>query len=438
MAAAHPGGTGLPRSEQPPGGRRTAMLTAALVLALAISVALAAAATAKPIYGIVPQDGALPTTNDLDLMSSAGITGLRTMLSWEQVERDKGKYDWSQADAIIRETTNRGIQPLLFLYGTPDWAANEDGRGCGTGECSAFPPRTKPTRQAFGDFAAAAAARYGPGGDFWKAPLTAPSQRFVSPPPAGDALDAPTLSVACLPSLCIPEPPPTPPPPTPTPAPLPTDPPCGCTVAHPISTWQVWNEQNSPKYFAPKVDVARYAAILHTAAAGVHSVDPQAEIVLGGMWGPQSASKVVTPTKAYLERLYALGAADDFDSIAIHPYAANAKASLAQLELARRVVSREGDSGAGTWITEVGWAGRGPSENPYVKGLAGQARVLTRALTAFKRKRASFNLRGVFWYSWRDKKGGDLICEWCGHAGLRSKSGAAKPAWTAFVRVAGS
>ena len=32
------------------------------------------------------------------------------------------------------------------------------------------------------------------------------------------------------------------------------------------------------------------------------------------------------------------------------------------------------------WVTEVGWAARGPRDNPYVKGLNGQARVLTRAL----------------------------------------------------------
>ena len=46
--------------------------------------------------------------------------------------------------------------------------------------------------------------------------------------------------------------------------------------------------------------------------------------MLGGMWGPNSAREVVMPTKAYLEKLYKLGADDDFDSIAIHPYANNA------------------------------------------------------------------------------------------------------------------
>ena len=94
------------------------------------------------------------------------------------------------------------------------------------------------------------------------------------------------------------------------------------------------------------------------------------------MWGPNSAREVVTTTKDYLTKLYALGAAEDFDSIAIHPYANNAELSVAQLESARRLMNKHGDREAGMWVTEIGWAARGPCDNPYVKGLNGQARVL--------------------------------------------------------------
>jgi hypothetical protein len=51
-------------------------------------------------------------------------------------------------------------------------------------------------------------------------------------------------------------------------------------------------------------------------------------------------------------------------------------------------------------------------------------------------KRRAYRLRGVFWYSWRDKLGGESICDWCGHPGLRHSDGSPKPAWDAFVRVA--
>ena len=251
-------------------------------------------------------------------MPPAGITGMRVMLPWGAVEQTQGAYDWTGTDEVIRQTTSRGIQPFFFLYGTPTWAARKDGRDCPDAECAVYPPKTKATRAAFGKFAAAAAARYGPGGDFWEAPVSAP----VEP------LDGPG-EVCPIPTVCPPPPPP-PPPPVPDP-PLPTEPPCECTTASPITVWQIWNEQNSPKYFAPEVDVRSYARLLKSAADGIRSVDSNAEIMLGGMWGPHSAREVVMPANDYLNKLYDLGAADDFDSIAIHPYANNANGSVAQL-----------------------------------------------------------------------------------------------------------
>lgn len=99
-----------------------------------------------------------------------------------------------------------------------------------------------------------------------------------------------------------------------------------------------------------------------------------------------------------------------------------------------------GDRRVGLWITEIGWASGGPRQEPYVNGDAGQARLLEKAYDDLLRKRRAFRLRGVFWYSWRDKDGGDhggdRICAWCGHAGLRNADGSAKPAWDAFVKVA--
>ena len=411
------------------------MALGALALTVVAMLALTARAdAAKPVFGIVPQDGALPDASDLNMMPAGGIGGMRTMLPWGSVEQSPGEYDWGGTDAIIHETTSRGIAPLVFIYGTPEWAAKMDGRNCDGGACSVYPPRTPATRAAFRAFAAAAAKRYGPGGDFWSVPVnTLPTTPGTTDEPASTNPEDTGNGLCDLLPVCPPTPPPPPPPIDP---PLPGQPPCGCTKPSPITVWQIWNEQNSPKYFAPKVDVRGYAAMLKSAAAGIRSVDPKAEIMLGGMWGPNSAREVVMPTKAYLEKLYKLGADDDFDSIAIHPYANNATASVAQLETARKVAVAAGDREAGMWVTEIGWAGRGPRENPYVKGLVGQARVLTRALSAYKRKARSFHLRGVFWYSWRDKKGGDAICDWCGHAGLRAKNGDAKPAWRAFVRVA--
>jgi hypothetical protein len=391
----------------------------------AVFAALAPAGhAAKLEYGIVPQDGALPGTGDLDMMPGAGITGMRIMIPWGVVEPDQGTYDWSQIDPVIRELIGRGIKPFPFLYGSPEWATEKDGWDCSGAACAVYPPRSDETKNAFAAFAAAAAARYGPGGDFWRAPESRQTTGEEDPGTTG----------CPVPILCPPPPPPPPPPLPPVP---PDEPPCGCTVARPITTWQIWNEQNSFKYFAPKPKIRLYADILRRAGNAIHGVDPAADVVVGGMWGPGSARKVVTPVKVYLKGLYRVrGIKRSFDSIAIHPYADGAVDSIRQLESARRAVKRARDPGAGLWVSEIGWAAGGPRKNPYVKGRKGQARVLTRALSGYAEQRRSLKLRGVFWYSWRDLKGGEEICDWCGNAGLRAKSGREKPAWRAFVRLA--
>lgn len=351
---------------------------------------MAGVAAAKPIYGVVPQDGALPSRGDLDRMPRAGIDSVRLMASWAAAEPSPGTYEWGALDAMVRETTNRGLSPYLFLYGTPQWAARDDGHGCTGGGCAVFAPSSPATRAAFAAFAGAAAERYGPGGDFW-----APSEYGQTP--------------------------------------------CHCSRPRPVRVWQVWNEQNSPKYFAPRADVGGYASLLEESAEAIKRADPGAEIVLGGMWGPRNAGAAVTTVRRYLTELYRVpGIEESFDAVAVHPYARTSGRSLDQVEATRRVIRRAGDPGAGLWVTELGWAAKGPKSNPYVKGLRGQARLLARTLGKLDRRARSFRLRGVFWYSWRDKAKGDSICDWCAHAGLRARDGSAKPAWRAFARVARS
>ena len=53
----------------------------------------------------------------------------------------------------------------------------------------------------------------------------------------------------------------------------------------PIRAWQIWNEQNSPAQYLPKPDVASYERLLSVAYEKIHSIDPDAEVVLGGMFG---------------------------------------------------------------------------------------------------------------------------------------------------------
>jgi hypothetical protein len=422
--------------------------------AVAILLALAGPVSAKTVFGVVPQDGGLPSGDDLKVMSHGGVRSIRLMAHWPTAQPTKKKnYDWGTLDGLVREATRHDVKPFFMFYGTPDWAVAKDGRhNCDPGACVVYPPSSHATRKAFAAFVGAAVKRYGPGGTFWRKPksggrggltgvLGPVDPCAIDPTLPGCAPPPPTVCDLnpSLPGCAPPDGPGTtpPPPPPPTTPPGPNEPPCGCSKAHPIRVWQIWNEQNSSKYFAPKVDVNKYAKLLKAASNAIKKADPKADVVLGGMWGPDSAKKVVMPIDEYLKKLYGVhGARQSFDSIALHPYSANVSGSLAQLDTARRVADNAGDRGAGLWVTEIGWASGGPNDEPYVKGNTGQAKMLKQVLGKMKSRRERYNLRGVFWYSWRDKEGGEKICDWCGYAGLRELDGSAKPSWKAFSKLA--
>jgi hypothetical protein len=427
-------------------------LCAAIAATAATTLIAPGVASADPVYGVIPQSGGLPPRSELHMMRDGGVDSIRLMAHWGTVEPVPGARNWGTLDALVRETTERGLQPLPFLYGPPEWVLEKDGRNCGKTACAAIAPSSKASRRAYARFAKAAVQRYGPGGDFWKPP-DVPLARADEPADATTSQEG-GIEIPCVDPLvpCPDEPgtgppPPTPPPPPPPgdpsdPDPGPTDPPCGCTVAQPIRVWQVWNEQNSPKYYAPKVRVDGYARLVKATSKAIKSVDPKAEVMLGGMWGPESLKRSekkppVTTYIDYMKRLYRVpGIKKRFDSLAIHPYSSNVSGMLAQIREARRVARAFGDRKVGLWITEIGWASGGPGDEPYVKGDSGQAKLLAKAYRELDQRRRAFRLRGVFWYSWRDLPEGDLICAWCGHSGLLNLDGSPKPAWDAFTRMA--
>ena len=281
-----------------------------------------------------------------------------------------------------------------------------DGRACGGDACSVYPPRLdrdqgrvrrlrrrrgralRPRRRLLGG-----AGRPGP-----VAPVDAEAR---DPTTTGILPDLP-------PTLC-PPPPPAAAPPAPDPPPRPSRP-AAAPSRSPITVWQIWNEQNSPKYFAP--EGRRRAATRRCSKRGRRrsarsTRAPRSSSAACG--GRQSAKKVVVPTKPYLEKLYALAGRGQLRLDRDPPLRQQrARPRSRSSRRARESPKRPATASAGIWVTEIGWAAGGPTDNPYVKGLKGQARAARRALTAFKRKQRSFKLRGVFWYSWRDKKGGDV------------------------------
>src|SRR4051794_5636612 len=57
-------------------------------------------------------------------MARGGVRSVRFGLEWYAVEHDRGRYDWSSADATIGNLASRGIDPIPVLFGTPHWASD--------------------------------------------------------------------------------------------------------------------------------------------------------------------------------------------------------------------------------------------------------------------------------------------------------------------------
>jgi len=93
---------------------------------------------------------------ELDLLANGGFRVVRMDLFWHQIERQKGVYDFSEYDILVREMTARGIRILFILdYGNDLY---DDG----------LAPHTDEGRAAFARYVEAAVRRYAGKGILWE------------------------------------------------------------------------------------------------------------------------------------------------------------------------------------------------------------------------------------------------------------------------------
>jgi hypothetical protein len=354
---------------------RTGGALGALLVLLAF---FAGSAEAQPrgFFGIVPQTVVTPA--DAQYMSVGGIESIRVPVPWPAVQpTSTAPYQWSFLDETVAVADRAGLQVLPFLAGTPSWLEARN---------TTLPVGDPVERGAWTAFVEAAVRRYGPNGAFWQ------EHGATSPEP-------------------LPE--------------------------RPIRLWQIWNEANF-HYFAFPVSPSRYGMLVRLTAPAIRSVDPGARILLSGLFGnPEQTGRNGIPAAQFLARLYQVrGIRQDFDAVALHPYAPGLGALRKMVEGIHLVLRRNHDS-VPLYITEMGWGSQNdPRKDAFEQGAAGQARELTRAYRYLLANRGRLNLRGVYWFSWKDASG---ACDFCDSVGLfRAGSGFdAKPAWNALVRITG-
>ncbi len=368
------------RSWAPSRALRVTVLTA-LSLGLLAGGAEAKKAP-RDFFGVMPQT--VLTDEDYTRMGQAKVGTLRFEISWYGTDPTaaEGDYNFAATDATMTRLAQEGIEPLPFVFGTPAWAAELDGHKCSDAGCIIYAPRRSGGLKAFQGFMTDLVERYGRGGTFWAE------------------------------NPALPE--------------------------NPIERWQIWNEQNSPTFYAPKPKPKAFAKLVKVAHKGVKAADRSAEVILGGMFvSPRQGKKPAMFSFDFLDQLYRVkGVKRTFDGVAAHPYAAQMGKVKKQVELLRDSMVDAGDRKADLWITEVGWASSGP-KNPLVRGERGQAQRLKQAFKYFVKKRKSYRIPALIWYAWRDNPAAEVLCVWCPGAGLVTEDLTPKPSLAAYAKFTG-
>lgn len=129
----------------------------------------------------------------------------------------------------------------------------------------------------------------------------------------------------------------------------------------------IWNEPNLAQEWGQRPpDPEAYAALLRAVYPRAHAAAPDAVVIAGALSpGPDlGGGDVRLDDLAYMERVYAAGAAPSFDMWAVHSYGstsppeaapADGQVNFRRTELARAIMVAHGDAAKQAIITEGGW-----------------------------------------------------------------------------------
>jgi hypothetical protein len=197
-----------------------------------------------------------------------------------------------------------------------------------------------------------------------------------------------------------------------------------------VSAWEVWNEENTQRFWSTGPNAAQYTQLLKAAYPAVKAADPNALVVFGG---------VSQNDYSFIEGAYAAGAKGSFDVMAAHPYPGPnppeavwyAGGRIAQnafsgfREVRGSMLARGDDKPI--WLTEFGWSTT--TTESWGVTQAQQADYLTRAYRLLESypyvtQAYWYNLRNNFWDSDADT--------WETQLGLMRTDFTHKPSYDAF------
>jgi polysaccharide biosynthesis protein PslG len=91
------------------------------------------------------------TDRDLKRITDAGFGWQKTLFQWRFIEPERGKFDWSEADRVVKASSATGVKIIARLDFQPKWARSDN----------AYPVSGPPDNyQDFGNFVSAFVKRY--------------------------------------------------------------------------------------------------------------------------------------------------------------------------------------------------------------------------------------------------------------------------------------
>lgn len=204
-----------------------------------------------------------------------------------------------------------------------------------------------------------------------------------------------------------------------------------------VLAWELWNEPNIPAFWKPAPDVEAYAKLLRTSAAALKQVRPDAMVLSAGLSPAFSDGTSVAPVE-FVERLYALGALEQVDAVAVHPYSATSLPltqgterwnTFLQMEQVHDVMTEHGDGDKPVWGTEFGVA---TGNDPRATSERQQAAIVAQGLERLRDRTWPW-FEVLLAYSLRDTA--DDPDDWQSGFGLLRHDGSRKPAFDTFARA---
>jgi len=179
------------------------------------------------------------------------------------------------------------------------------------------------------------------------------------------------------------------------------------TMKDRVHSWEIWNEQNLHVFWTPAPNPYKFGTFLKIAAEEIRALDPDAEIVFGGL----------SPFQFHTDGIWAFipdvakhhpDICDAFDSLAIHPYSfaqqESPEAEFVQgayvhppmtglIDEARVALDAIGCPGRPIHLTEAGWP-------DYYMGVEKQGAYAVRGLL----QAAAAGASTYYWYTFWDSE----------------------------------